>query len=67
MLKNLLTHPDCVVGTIVPLFAKRGSEGEFVEYCLTFIPVDDSRESNVLFFLQSTKVNIVEENRWCAP
>jgi len=45
MLQNLLTHPDCVFDTIVPLFAKRGSEGEFFEYCFSFIPVGDSRES----------------------
>ncbi len=45
MLQNLLTNPDCAFDTIVPLFAKRGSEGEFVEYCFTFIPVDDFRES----------------------
>jgi len=45
MLQNLLIHPDCAYDTNVPLFAKRGSEGEFVEYCLAFIPVGDFRES----------------------
>jgi len=44
MLQNLLTHPDCAYDTIVPLFMKRGSEGEFVGYYLTFIPVGDSHE-----------------------
>ena len=27
-----LTHPDCDYVTIVPLFAKRGNEGEYVFY-----------------------------------
>ncbi len=44
MAQNLLTQPDCALVKIVPLIAKRGSEGEFVEYCITFIPVGDSLE-----------------------
>ncbi len=44
MLQNLLTHLDCVYDAMVPLFAKRGSEGEFDEYCFMSIPVGDSRE-----------------------
>ncbi len=45
MLQKLFTHPDCAFDTIVPLFAKIGSEGEVYRVLFQLHSFDDSQES----------------------